>query len=339
MTLSDDGTQSLESEITVINYLPRIEKDDLRKEIITGLTADNKHISSKFFYDAIGSKLFEKITGLPEYYVTRTERAILKEVANEIGNELKDYDIVELGSGDCSKISILFDAMPVRCIESVRYIPVDFSKSAIEKSANILVDNFSGLEIRGLVADFTRQLKHIPSGAKRLFCFFGSTLGNFTQDRATKFLARLSEVMNSGDILLLGVDMVKNKDILEKAYNDSRQVTAEFNRNILNVVNKLVDTNFNTDDFEHVAFFNEKRSRIEMHLKASKDLKITSPHLSGSISIKQGETIHTENSHKFTDESINQLASDADLEIKNRFTDNNKWFSVIQLVKNEKVAS
>lgn len=332
MFLNEDAP-SEESPITVINFLPKLGKDDLRKEIITGLTSTHRSISSKFFYDAVGSKLFEEITQLPEYYLTRTEKSILKRVARKIGNNLKDFDIIELGSGDCSKISLLFNAMPVKCVESIRYIPVDVSQAAIEESANILLNNFSGIEIQGVVADFTRQLKLIPAGSKRLFCFFGSTIGNLTRDQALQFISDLSEIMQSGDILLLGVDMVKSQDILENAYNDSRNVTAIFNRNILNVVNSLIATDFEPNDFEHVAFYNEEYSRIEMHLKASKNLEINSPYFSEKLIIKQGETIHTEDSHKFTDEFIDELALASGLKIENRFTDKNNWFSVVQFYK------
>jgi L-histidine N-alpha-methyltransferase len=223
--------------------------------------------------------------------------------------------------------------MPVRCKESVRYIPVDVSQTTIEEAANVLLNDFSGLEILGVVADFTKQLRLIPAGTKRLFCFFGSTIGNFTKEQAVQFISNLSEIMQPSDMLLLGVDMVKSKDILERAYNDNRNVTAKFNRNILNVVNSIIDTNFEPDDFEHVAFYSKELSRIEMHLKALKDLKISSPHITDKIIIHKGETIHTENSYKFTDEIIDELASASGLKIKNRFTDKNKWFSVIQLFK------
>ncbi len=332
----NEQVSSSESPIKVINLLRKMGKDNLRREITAGLTSVNKYISSKFFYDEAGSKLFEEITRLPEYYLTRTEKSILEKVALKIGRQLKNVDIIELGSGDCSKISILFKAIPDKELESIRYIPVDVSRAAIEKSASILLDNFSGLEIKGVVADFTKQLKLIPEGSKRVFCFFGSTIGNFTLKQADRLMDNLSKVMKPGDMLLLGVDRVKNKHIIEKAYNDRKKVTAKFNRNILNVVNSLIDTNFKPMDFEHVAFYNEEKSRIEMHLKAKKYLEISSPYLTDKIIIKKDETIHTENSYKFTNEYIHKLASILGLKIKNIFTDKNKWFSVIQFYKNSK---
>ncbi len=332
----NEEPSSEESPAPVINFLSELGKDDLIGEIITGLTSTYKSISSKYFYDEAGSKLFEEITRLPEYYLTRTEKSILKKVAFNISIDLKDTDIIELGSGDCSKISILLSSVPGKNIESIRYIPVDVSQAAIEESANILLNDFSGLEVQGVVADFTRQLQVIPSGSKRLFCFFGSTIGNLDKEQAEQFICDLSALMHSGDRLLLGVDMVKSKDLLENAYNDSRGVTMNFNRNILNVVNSLIASNFEPNDFEHVAFYNAEYSRIEMHLKASKDLKVSSPLLDEKIIMEQGETIHTENSHKYTDGLVDELASASGLEIKNRFTDENGWFSVIQFYKTGK---
>ncbi len=331
----DQENSFKDSRVPVLNFLPKIGKDSLRREIIAGLTSHKKHISSKFFYDAVGSKLFEEITRLPEYYLTRTEKSILQEVAHNTASKMKDLDIIELGSGDYSKISILFKAMPSECIESVKYIPVDVSQSAIKKSANTLLNKFPALKIQGIVADFTRQLKLIPTRTKRLFCFFGSTIGNFSQEKATQFMNNLSEVMHSGSGLLLGVDMVKNREILERAYNDSRNVTQAFNRNILNVVNSLIGTDLKPQDFEHVAFYNQEHPRIEMHLKAKKDIEISCAYLPKKIIMRKGETIHTENSYKYTNHSINKLASASGLEIKNRFTDKNNWFSVIQLYKKE----
>ncbi|MFW6121563.1 MAG: L-histidine N(alpha)-methyltransferase, partial [Petrotogales bacterium] len=167
----------------------------------------------------------------------------------------------------------------------------------------------------------------------KVFCFLGSTIGNLSMKKAQQFLVQLSEIMHSGDLLLLGFDMVKNKDILEKAYNDSKNVTERFNKNILNVVNSHIGTNFDPDNFEHVAFYNERFSRIEMHLKAIKDIEISCPSLPSNIYIEKGDTIHTENSYKFTDENVKSLAFGAGLEIQNIFTDRNKWFSLVQLIK------
>jgi L-histidine N-alpha-methyltransferase len=246
---------------------------------------------------------------------------------------LKDIDIVELGSGDCSKISILLEAVPSRFLRSVRYIPVDVSQSVVEESAAILVSTFPGMSIHGVVADFMKQLDLIPKGLRRFFCFLGSTVGNLSKEDAIGFFRNLGKAMRTGDMLLLGTDMVKDKEILEKAYNDSAGVTAEFNLNILNVVNNIANTNFHPEAFEHMAFYNEELSRIEMHLKAIEDLEVVSPFIEENIIIRKGETIHTENSHKFTSERIEDFASAACLEIQHIFSDEKKWFSLILLAK------
>ncbi len=302
--------------------------------MLKDLTSFPKKISCVFFYDDKGSKLFEDITKLPEYYLTRTEIGLIKKAVSQISNKFWNVDIVEFGSGDCTKISILLESISEEIRDTICYVPFDVSLTAVKKSSNILLNKFPGIQIHGIVADFKSQLDVIPQDTKKVICFLGSTIGNFSMEEALHFLVNLSEIMQPGDLLLLGFDVVKSKELLEKAYNDSDNVTEKFNKNILNVVNNHIGTNFDLDTFEHVAFYNEKFSRIEMHLKAIKDLEITCPRLSENIHIKKSETIHTENSYKFTDENIKNLASCAALEIQNIFTDKKKWFSLVQLIKN-----
>ncbi|UCF13643.1 MAG: L-histidine N(alpha)-methyltransferase [Thermoplasmatales archaeon] len=316
------------------NFLPQNGDKELEKKILSDLTSSPKKISCVFFYDSKGSKLFEEITKLPEYYLTRTEIDLLNEAIPQISDKLRDIDIVEFGSGDCTKISILLETIPEELRDTICYVPVDVSIAAVEKSSNILLNKFPGIRIYGIVADFISQLDVIPKDRKKVICFLGSTIGNLPMDEAMQFLVDLNEIMQTSDLLLLGLDMVKNKEILDKAYNDSKNVTERFNKNILNVINSYIGTNFDPDNFEHIAFYNERFSRIEMHLKAVKDLEIICPRIPTNISIKKGETIHTENSYKFTNENIERLASGADLEIQNIFTDENKWFSLVQLIKN-----
>ena len=160
-------------------------------------------------------------------------------------------------------------------MDTICYIPFDVSIAAIKKSSNILLNKYPIIRVHGIVADFISQLNVIPKDTKKVFCFLGSTIGNFSMEKAKLFFADLSEIMNSGDLLLIGFDMVKSKKILEKAYNDSKNLTENFNKNILNVVNSYIGTDFDSDVFEHIAFYNERFSRIEMHLKAIKDLEIS----------------------------------------------------------------
>ena len=323
---------STHAKIELVNYLDRLGKTDLAQEIISGLQSNPKRIPSKFFYDAKGSLLFEEITRLDEYYPTRTEKSILKSIAPNIFKSLKDTDIVELGSGDGSKMLILLKEVLEDNQESITYIPVDFSQSAVEGSIRFLSSAFPSLNLLGITADFLSQVHLIPRNQKRLICFLGSTLGNLNPDEAHKFLSGVRKAMDDGDELLLGVDMVKNRNVLNRAYNDSKGVTAAFNLNILNVSNQIAKTNFNSNDFEHLALFNEEESRIEMHLEAIREVEIDSPYLLNSIVIQKGETIHTENSYKYTVESIKNLFQSTNFRIKEIYTDPNKWFSVIHTI-------
>ncbi|MBD3424271.1 MAG: L-histidine N(alpha)-methyltransferase, partial [Candidatus Latescibacteria bacterium] len=232
-----------------------------------------------------------------------------------------------------SKISILLGSIPRSRRATVRYMPVDISYSALRDSADIISERFPRIEFNGLVADFLNQMEHIPTGQGRFFCFFGSTLGNLSSGQAQLYLSGLAEVMDPGDNLLLGVDMVKDQKVLESAYNDSRGITAEFNRNILRVANRLAGTDFVPETFKHIAFFNQEYSRIEMHLEAKLDMIISSPHLSSGIPIKKGERIHTENSHKFTPGQLELMIESAGLRIEKLYTDPKKWFSLILIVR------
>lgn len=320
-------------KIQIQNKLPHIGQEEIIARIIEGLNQQNKYISSIFFYDKLGSQLFEDITSLPEYYPTRTEKEILQKSALENTKDLYRTDIIELGSGDCSKISILLENMTDEQLLSCRYVPVDISLSAIKDSASILSERFPTLEIQGIVADFIHQLDFLPSNKKRLFCFFGSTLGNFKRAEGLKFLSILSCLMNPGDALLLGLDRVKDVSVLEKAYNDNKGVTAAFNLNILNVVNALIGSNFQIQNFEHFAFYNKKLERIEMHLKATKDMEITCPYLSYPIKIVKGETIHTENSHKYSENHIQEISSSSNLLLQSNYSDEKNWFSLLRYIK------
>ncbi len=321
------------NKIELLNYLPNIGISNVKEEILTGLLAKQKYISPKFFYDGIGSELFEDITRLDEYYPTKTEKNILAEIVTDLDINFNKLNIIELGSGDASKITLFLEQITKDKLKTINYFPVDISQSAIEKSAEELLAKFELNSITGVVADFFHQLKLIPQNGKRLFCFFGSTIGNFNSDKAKKFIKNLSQNMQKGDSLLLGMDMVKNITILENAYNDNKGITAEFNLNILNVVNNLTGTNFNTSDFEHYAFYNSDLNRIEMHLRAKKDIEVNFTSKNKTIKFNKGETIHTENSHKFTSENINEFADFSNLSVKKIFVDSKEWFSLVHYLK------
>lgn len=321
-----------EEVLTINNFLETETSEEIEKLILDGLNATPKYISSRFFYDDKGSELFEKITYLPEYYPTSLEKNILSNNASDITAGRKKFNIIELGSGDCSKISLLFDAMPPEQIAHTIYFPVDISHSAIKKSAHILFRKYSRLRVNGILADFLKHLKIPSSDSPNLICFFGSTIGNFDKKTAHNLLLKLSDQMKPGDRLLLGLDMVKNQKILEKAYNDSSGITAEFNKNILNAINNITGCNFNPDNFEHIAFFNKDHSRIEMHLKALQPVTVTDK-IGREWKIKKGEMIHTEDSHKFTIDDIMEMSILAGFTIKGLYSDEHQWFSLVSFEK------
>lgn len=328
--------ESYHQNIKIDNLLPKIGREEIIKNILSGLTCKSKYISSIFFYDELGSKLFEEITYLPEYYIPRIEKSLILRAATYLNGWLQDVNIVEYGCGDCSKISILLNSIPAEKLNTILYTPIDVSLNTILETANTIINTFCELQINVVLADFVKQVELIPGEGKRIFCLFGSTIGNLTRDQSFEFCKKVAKIMRSDDYFLLGVDMVKDRKILFKAYNDSANITSDFNKNILNVVNKRIETDFDPCYFEHLAFFNEEQIRIEMHLKALKDIETTSPYFSNKILVKKGETIHTENSHKYTSEEIEKLAKIAGLNIQEIFADQQNWFSLILFNKKSK---
>ncbi len=324
--------QATKSLINIQNFLPEIAISKTRLEIIHGLFQNNKTISSKFFYDQKGSELFVDITNLPEYYPTKTEISILAQIPNEVLNK-KNQTFIELGSGDSSKISILLNKIDKLNIATTTYMPVDISEKAIQLSSVDLQNKFPQMKINAIIEDFMSQLHLIPDIDNKVFCFFGSTLGNLSHAQAVKFLQNISDVMNKNDRLFLGIDLLKNIKIIESAYNDKTEITAKFNKNILNNINNIIESDFKSDDFEHLAFFNHEKKRIEMHLKAKHDLTVKSPFFDKDLIFIKNETIHTENSHKFTEKLISDIVSKSNLKISNKFFDKKKWFSILEIIK------
>ncbi len=329
----------LEAEITnkessiLNNHLPKIGLQTVQQEIIKGLKEESKYISSKFFYNEKGSELFEDITHLKEYYPTRTEKTIISRIKEDLQIDFSNVNIIELGSGDHSKISLLLDQISESDLATLKYFPVDISQSAIEIASTKLHDVFPQIEIHGIVADFLHQLHEIPKTGHRLFCFFGSTIGNLNPQEVEMFMKLMGKEMQQGESFLLGMDMIKNIAILEKAYNDDKEITAEFNKNILNVVNGLIDSDFNPSDFDHLAFYNEEMKRIEMHLLALKDVTLKINSSADKIQICKGESIHTENSHKFDPKLIDSMGIWGGLETKQVFYDENEWFGLVHFRK------
>ncbi|MBN2732867.1 MAG: L-histidine N(alpha)-methyltransferase [Balneolaceae bacterium] len=300
------------------------------EEVLTGLQKPQKALSSKFFYDERGSELFEQITRLKEYYLTRTEYKIMQDHIGEITSAIgSESVIVEPGSGSSKKVRLLLDHLP----EVSAYIPVEISEEYLTDVVNELRREYPDLLIKPVCADYTKpfQLPEIDKAFEYYVVFYpGSTIGNFRPAEAQDFLKLLSDFMVPGGGLLIGVDLKKDSTILEAAYNDSKGVTAAFNKNMLVRLNRELDADFDLEQFDHQAFYNEKKGRIEMHLVSVQNQTV---HISGkSIPFKKGETIHTENSYKYSPDDFKMLVSDW-FEVEKIWTDDDDLFSLQYLIK------
>jgi len=295
------------------------------RELHAGLSRPVRSISPKFFYDAQGSRLFDRICDLPEYYPTRTELQILTENAGEIAQLVgARAEVIEFGAGSLTKVRLLLDALEA----PRRYLPIDISGEHLEAAAERLRTDYPGLAVQPIVADYTMPLVLSAPGddaGGRLGFFPGSTLGNFSPPEALSFLQSAARLLRGGG-LLLGVDLVKDPALLHAAYNDSQGVTAAFNLNLLGRANAELDTDFDLDGFAHAAFYNAPLQRIEMHLVSRRAQTVT---LRGErFAFAEGETIHTENSHKFTVDGLRELAIKAGFTPAAVWTDTDRLFSV-----------
>jgi dimethylhistidine N-methyltransferase len=287
---------------------PIATQDTFAADVIAGLTAQPKTLPAKYFYDLTGSALFERITELPEYYPTRCEIALLQEHAPAIASMFPPgCALIEFGSGSSRKARILLAAAAT----VAAYIPVDISGDFLQQDLAQLERDLPHLVVHPLVADFTQPFA-IPAnlaGLPRVGFFPGSTIGNFEPPDAAKFLRHIGDVLGPGALLLVGIDLVKDHEILRRAYNDAAGVTAKFNLNLLTRINRELGADFDLVAFEHHAFFNAEQSRIEMHLASTRAQKVR---IDGTcVVFRRGETIHTENSYKYTVESFQALAGGA----------------------------
>lgn len=295
------------------------------RELLAGLTQKPRSISPKFFYDVAGSRLFDAICELPEYYPTRTELSILAERAGEIAQQIgPNAEIIEFGAGSLRKVRLLLDALQT----PHRFVPIDISGEHLAQSARDLRADYPSLDIQPVVADYTKpfSLPERAQGAGMRVGFFpGSTLGNFSPDEALSFLQGAARVLRGGG-LLLGVDLVKDPARLHAAYNDAQGITARFNLNLLARANAELGADFNLGAFTHAAFYNAPHQRIEMHLvsRAAQTVNL----LGERLHFAEAETIHTENSHKFTVEGLRTLAARAGFGIGPVWTDPERLFSV-----------
>ena len=256
------------------SFLSETDERSLANDVLDGLTRPFKEIPAKHFYDARGSELFERICELPEYYPTRTEREILLARADGIVRRTRAGELVELGSGSAEKARILLSAM-ARAGTLRRYVPLDVSESALEAAAEELMDEFDELTVHGVIGDFERHLAHVPdpTGRPRIVALLGGTIGNFLPGTRRRLLREIGRLLGPGDRLLLGTDLVKDPAVIEAAYDDSEGVTAEFNRNVLHVINRELDADFSPDGFEHVAFFDRRHEWVEMRLRSQRPVQ------------------------------------------------------------------
>ncbi len=320
-----------QDRLEVRSHVDDSYRNEIAKDVSRGLTSTRKYIPSKYFYDARGSELFERICSLPEYYPTRTEISILQKAAPEIMASFKEGDLVELGSGANWKIRMFLDAADEEKLRRLRYIPVDVSSTALVNASQELRTIYPALEVLGIVADFTIHMDRLPSDRPRIIFFLGSTIGNFDAVTRRKFMRLVADSMNPGDRFLVGFDMLKPKAALEMAYNDSRGVTSKFNKNVLHVLNRELSANFDPSHFDHVAFFNEDKARVEMHLQAKQRVEVTIDELGLTVELDKYETIHTEVCKKFSRSDVREMADEAGLRINQWFFDPRKWFSLAEL--------
>jgi L-histidine Nalpha-methyltransferase len=294
----------------------------MARDIRLGLTAKPKELAPKYFYDERGSRLFERITELAEYYPTRAEREILAHRSAEIVAAAGEPGtLVELGSGSASKTRHLLSAMrDADCL--VTYVPVDISEEITRQTAEALVEEYPGLAVRGLVCDFEHDLERIPNGGEgRLVAFLGGTIGNLYPDARRDFLARLAALLDEGDRILLGTDLVKERGRLELAYDDPGGVTAEFNKNVLEVLNRELGADFDLDAFEHVARYDEQEGRMDIRLRSLADQTVLVEGIDLEVEFEAGEEMRTEISSKFTREGLEEIYADAGLGLDGWFTD------------------
>jgi len=314
--------------IVVRSYLDHGEARSLADDVLDGLTRPFKELPPKHLYDEHGADLFDRICEQPEYYPTRTERAILNARAADIAALTGATELVELGSGTAAKTRVLLDALQeAGTLE--RYVPLDVTEGMVRSVAETLVGDYAGLSVHGIVGDFERHLHHIPpAGGPRIIAFLGGTIGNFTPGSRRKFLRGLGETMAPEDFVLLGTDLVKEPAVIQAAYDDAAGVTAAFNRNVLAVCNRELGSDFDVDAFDHVAFYDHERQWIEMRLRAQRRMAVHVAALDLDVVFEPREELRTEISAKFTRERLSGDLEAAGLELVEVLTDSDELFAL-----------
>jgi dimethylhistidine N-methyltransferase len=314
-------------------HASKIEKT-FAEEISSSLIGNSKFISPKFFYDKKGSDLFEKICTLSEYYPTRTEINILKNLSIELPSYLDEtFRLVELGSGTSVKTRLILDIF-TSLQDTTEYFPIDISEILTESSEQLLKD-YDGLHITGIIDTYEGGLEFLKNydNRKNLIIFLGSSFGNFSPNAGREFLKKINSTMKSGDLFLIGLDLIKDKQILESAYNDSLGVTAQFNLNVLSRINDELDADFNLDNFLHYSIYNKEDQRIEMYLKSLVRQSIIISKSDLLLNLEKNELIHTEYSHKYSLDQIRELLESVGFKINHIWLDDKKYFSLTLVSK------
>ncbi|HWC86519.1 MAG TPA: L-histidine N(alpha)-methyltransferase [Solirubrobacteraceae bacterium] len=316
--------------ILIESWLSESEERCLANDVLDGLTRPFKELPPKHFYDSRGSELFERICELPEYYPTRAERSILESRGTEIVEATGAGELVELGSGAADKARILLDAMAAAGTLR-RYVPLDVSEAVVRDAAAQLVEEHPELRVHGVIGDFERHLDRVPAPideVSRIVALLGGTVGNFPPGTRRRLLRSVGALLGPDDRLLLGTDLVKDPSVIEAAYDDSEGVTAEFNRNVLHVINRELDADFTPEQFDHIAFFDRRHEWVEMRLRARRPCSVLIGDLSLRIDFAAGEELRTEISAKFTRQRIEDDYLAAGLVLDRWYTDGDERYAL-----------
>ena len=317
------------SRLTRHRVPPVVAVPGILEDVSRGLFSTPRYMPPKYFYDERGSLLFDAICETPEYYPTRVEEALLRACAPDVIEQVRPRHIVEFGSGTARKTRHLFDACG-RSGSAAAYWPFDVCETMLRDSGMRLVQEYDWLQVNALVGDYSGGLAGLPAREGRtLYLFLGGTIGNFTHEEAVAFLSEVRGLMRDGDALLLGADRIKDEDVLHMAYNDAAGVTAAFNLNLLNVLNREVDADFETGNFRHQAVFNGAASRIEMYLVSQCRQSVSIGALDRRLQLEAGERILTEISRKFSPENLEALIARAGLAVRRHYAPDDGWYSLL----------
>lgn len=317
------------AHFAIERHLEGDSRSTLVADVRRGLGACPKNLPAKYLYDERGALLFDAICDQPEYYPTRTEERMLAEMADEAIRICRPNQLVELGSGASRKTRLLLDALSESGGDQPSYVPVDVSAEMLSRSADAVRRDYPELAVHAIVGDYERDLRCLPPADRRMVIFLGSTIGNFTEIDARRFLRSLRAQLSRGDWLLMGFDLVKPVEVLNAAYNDAAGVTADFNKNVLHVLNRELDANFDLDSFRHDAFFNAGASQIEMHLRTDRRQLVSIPGAGLEIAFAAGESVRTEISRKFTKSSATGLVAGAGFAPRHWYQSSDGYFALL----------